>query len=319
MLYKLSFEIWTGSLTTIALNRHGDSGGEIDENTPVGFLGGLQSLNLVFQCFGAVLVAWGLRMGWGTKGILIWMVLCGVGVSGALVGLDVGTGGRWKREEGGGGEEVHGGWDARILVLIFAAGGVVAGGVELVRKVVPREVLGEEEVGKGEGGEREREVDRRVRMGNKLRRVDAMVHIFYELAGTGGAFLSADLNMRLGSNFAVVVVPGVWLLACVVWLGMRVNGRAGGEEKVVVADGEIGKRKSVKSKKPKLKFGAKIRKGELEIHWSLYPPHIVLTDWSQVSSPSSQPSSSDFAFCFPPHNTPGYPSATPSPSTPTAT
>ncbi|KAF8451776.1 hypothetical protein BGX38DRAFT_1181080 [Terfezia claveryi] len=220
MLYKLSFEIWSGSLTTIALTRfHRDGEDDTDENTPVGMLGALQSLNLVFQCLGTVVVAWGLRLEWGSRSILIWTVLAGVLISGGLLGLDIGTGGRWKGYEVYG-KEVYGNWDARILVLVFALAGVVAGGVELVRKVMPRVVLGDEMEGeKGEEGGEKKSVER---MGNKLRRMDAMVHIFYELAGTAGAFLSAYLSLRLGSNFAVVAVPAGWLLASVVWLGMRV-------------------------------------------------------------------------------------------------
>ena len=239
MFYKLSFEIWTGSLTTIALSRFHHSSGEddeVDENTPVGMLATLQSLNLVFQSLGSAIVAWGLRMGWGTRGILIWMVVCGVGLAGALVGIDAGTGGRWRGGRGNmdGGEERYGHWDARLLVLIFALAGVVAGGVELARKVVPREILrgtGERNLGgalnevgalKAEEEEEDEDEDASLcRIGDKLRRMDALVHIFYELAGTGGAFLSAELNLRLGSNFAVVIVPGGWLVACAIWLGMR--------------------------------------------------------------------------------------------------
>jgi len=250
MLYKLSFEIWTGSLTTIALARfHHDGEDNIDENTPIGMLGALQSLNLVFQCLGTVVVAWGLRLGWGTRGILIWTVLAGALISGGLLGLDTGTGGRWKGYEAHG-KEIYGNWDARILVLVFALAGVVAGGVELVRKVMPRAVLDDDMEG-GEGGKKEA----LVRMGNKLRRMDAMVHIFYELAGTAGAFLSAYLDLRLGSNFAVVAVPGGWLLACVVWLGMRVTRDVG---ELADESGYEGKRQMPKGKKVKRAFWCRI-------------------------------------------------------------
>ncbi|KAF8425198.1 hypothetical protein EV426DRAFT_62652 [Tirmania nivea] len=246
MFYKLSFEIWSGSLTTIALARfHHDGEDSLDENTPVGMLGALQSVNLVFQCLGTVVAAWGLRLGWATRVILIWTVIIGVLISGGLLGLDIGAGGRWKGYKVHG-EEVYGNWDARILVLVFALAGVVAGGVELVKKVVPRVILGDEvEESEGEEGEKKEAVER---MGNKLRRMDAMVHIFYELAGTAGAFLSADLDLRLGSNFAVVVVPGGWLLACVVWLGMRVtrNGEQLADESVSEEAGMILKGKNVK-------------------------------------------------------------------------
>ena len=310
MLYKLSFEIWTGSLTTIALARfHHDGEDNVDENTPVGMLGALQSLNLVFQCLGTVVVAWGLRLGWGTKGILIWTVLAGVLISGGLLGLDTGTGGRWKGHEVHG-KEVYGNWDARILVFVFALAGVVAGGVELVRKVMPRVVLGDEaeESEGGEGGKKEAVV----RMGNKLRRMDAMVHIFYELAGTAGAFLSAYLDLRLGSNFAVVVVPGGWLLACVVWLGMRVTrGVEEDVEELVAESGSEGDRRITKGKKVKRTFWGRIWRGKFI--YSLINNKVLIV---QVLYLFSQPYNSGLDSSSPRLNMPGYHSDIPSPSTP---
>ncbi|KAF8477507.1 major facilitator superfamily domain-containing protein [Kalaharituber pfeilii] len=215
MFYKLSFEIWTGSLTTIALarfNKNGDNE-EVDENRPVGMLASMQTLNLVFQCFGTLLVAVALRWRKNSKETLIAMVLSGVGLSAAMLGMDLGTGGRWsvvekkEMEEGGENEiwrERYGTWDPMWLILFFVLAGVVAGGVEVVRKVVPADILGD-------------------MLGNKLRRMDAVVHIFYELAGTAGSFLSAFLSLQLGNNFAVVVVPGLWLIACGLWMGLDVE------------------------------------------------------------------------------------------------
>ncbi|KAI5811208.1 hypothetical protein DFH27DRAFT_620186 [Peziza echinospora] len=268
MLYKFSFEIWTGALTTISLTRFhpqtdedGDDEGE-GEGSPVGILGVLQALNLLSQCVGTAFVSWGLRRGWSTRRILVCAVLCGVVVSAGLLGLDAGTGGRWREDGGGGrGRERYGEWDPRILFVVFCVAGGVAGCVEVVRKVVPREVLGGSfmdgdcesghgrgKVGGGGGGDGDVDGDgvdnnnnddenasegpqhppykngkAMELVGDKLRRMDAAVHIFYELAGTCAAFLGAELSLRWGSNYSVGIVPLGWLLACLVWLGVRVD------------------------------------------------------------------------------------------------
>lgn len=58
--------------------------------------------------------------------------------------------------------------------------------VELIRRVIPRDIVG----------------------GNvqKLRRMDSLVHIFYEIAGTGGAFCTAlGLIPYFGNNFSFII------------------------------------------------------------------------------------------------------------------
>lgn len=52
----------------------------------------------------------------------------------------------------------------------------------------------------------------------KLRRMDAMVHIFYEIAGTGGAFCTAlALIPRFGNNMSFIITPPLFCCAAVAW------------------------------------------------------------------------------------------------------
>lgn len=67
--------------------------------------------------------------------------------------------------------------------------------VELIRRVIPRDIVG----------------------GNvqKLRRMDALVHIFYEIAGTAGAFCTAlALIPRFGNNYSFIITPIFFTCAC---------------------------------------------------------------------------------------------------------
>ncbi|QDS69048.1 hypothetical protein FKW77_009786 [Venturia effusa] len=75
---------------------------------------------------------------------------------------------------------------------------IAYGMVELIRRVIPRDLVG----------------------GNvqKLRRMDALVHIFYEIAGTAGAFCTAlALIPRFGNNYSFLITPVFFTLACVTW------------------------------------------------------------------------------------------------------
>lgn len=47
--------------------------------------------------------------------------------------------------------------------------------------------------------------------------MDATVHIFYEVAGTIGAFASASFIQRLGNNYSFIVTPICFTLAAIVW------------------------------------------------------------------------------------------------------
>ena len=70
--------------------------------------------------------------------------------------------------------------------------------VELIRRVIPRDIVGGDV--------------------QKLRRMDAMVHMFYEISGTAGAFCTAlGLIPYFGNNMSFIITPICFTCAAVVW------------------------------------------------------------------------------------------------------
>ena len=47
--------------------------------------------------------------------------------------------------------------------------------------------------------------------------MDALVHILYEVAGTGGALLSVKLIQVFGNNFSFLITPPLFALAGLTW------------------------------------------------------------------------------------------------------
>lgn len=85
-----------------------------------------------------------------------------------------------------------------MLTLAVCVCGVVYGMVELIRRVIPRDLVG----------------------GNvqKLRRMDSLVHIFYEISGTAGAFTTAlALIPHFGNNFSFIITPIFFAAAAILW------------------------------------------------------------------------------------------------------
>ncbi|CAF4452800.1 unnamed protein product, partial [Adineta steineri] len=53
----------------------------------------------------------------------------------------------------------------------------------------------------------------------KLQKMDALVHIFYEIAGVSGAFATGlGLIPRLGNNYSFIITPILFTVAAIVWL-----------------------------------------------------------------------------------------------------
>jgi len=73
--------------------------------------------------------------------------------------------------------------------------------LELLRRVIPRDIVGENP--------------------NKLKRMDATVHIFYEVAGTAGAFASSVTIKAMGSVYAMIIMPILFFFAGLFWLRIR--------------------------------------------------------------------------------------------------
>ena len=116
-------------------------------------------------------------------------------ISCILLICDAATGGKPKMANGG--KTKYGTWNPNGLFPIYIISGIAYGMVELIRRVIPRDIVGGDVI--------------------KLRKMDAIVHIMYEVAGTTGAFTSTSLIGKLGYNYSSIPSPILFCAAGIVW------------------------------------------------------------------------------------------------------
>lgn len=152
---------------------------------------------------GSILIAPLIRR-FATRNILIFTSLIFAVLSALLMIIDIGTHGRIKTSTSTDSTEPEseappylGSFDPNTLFPIMCSSGLVYGMIELIRRIIPRDIVG----------------------GNitKLRKMDALVHILYEVSGTLGALLSWLLVSRLGSVYGLVATPGFFACAAMAW------------------------------------------------------------------------------------------------------
>ncbi|KAI4654747.1 uncharacterized protein J4E78_006924 [Alternaria triticimaculans] len=198
MMYKFGLEAFNGSVIALATNRYD----ELEKKTHISItfqrVGVLTGLNQAFQCVGSILIA-PLIKRYPTKNVLACAVLIFAFMSSVLLILDAATGGKfaprgWAKDD----FSYYGDYDTDAMIPIYCVCGIVYGMVELIRRVIPRDLVG----------------------GNiqKLRRMDSLVHIFYEISGTAGAFCTAlALIPRFGNNFSFIITPIFFAAASILW------------------------------------------------------------------------------------------------------
>ncbi|KAG0378715.1 hypothetical protein BGX24_003001 [Mortierella sp. AD032] len=184
MLYKFGLEAFTGSITLLAQERFGNSA---NQN-----MGILQGLNQAFQCVGSIAIA-PLIKRFPTRSVLSASIFFFGLLSSIIIIIEVSTGGRIPEN----GVKRPGNWNILILFPIYSIIGICHGMVELIRRVIPRDIVGGDVI--------------------KLKRMDATVHVFYEIAGTSGAFFSTFLVLRLGVAIAPAMTPFLFVLAAIAW------------------------------------------------------------------------------------------------------
>jgi hypothetical protein len=123
--------------------------------------------------------------------------------------VDVATGGRIKPKDFVPQHKddfsYYGSYQTDGIIPIYCITGITYGMVELIRRVIPRDIV---------GGDAE-----------KLQRMDALVHIFYEVAGTTAAFATAlGLIPALGNNYAFIITPILFTAAAIVWFFINATG-----------------------------------------------------------------------------------------------
>jgi len=188
MMYKLGLEFFNGSITTLATDR-------FKAAKTFTKLGAAQGVNQAAQCVGAILIA-PLIKRWPTRSVLAGAIFLFGLMTIILLIVDASTGGKMKPP--GAKTPLYGDWNPNLIFVVWTLAGICYGMVELIRRVIPADIVG----------------------GNvsKLRRMDATVHIFYEVAGTAGAFASSSAISRFGNNYSFFLTPIFFTFAGAIWM-----------------------------------------------------------------------------------------------------
>lgn len=202
MLYKFGLEAFNGSIIALATNRYDQeafhSNSTIRTFERVGLLSGL---NQAFQCIGSILIA-PLTKHWPTRTVLSISIFIFAIFSAILMIVDAATGGHIKPKDFIQIDEhdyrYYGKYNTNGIIPIYCITGIAFGMVELIRRVIPRDIVGDDS--------------------EKLQKMDALVHIFYEIAGVSGAFATGlGLIPHLGNNYSFIITPILFTLAAIVW------------------------------------------------------------------------------------------------------
>ncbi|KAG7095681.1 hypothetical protein E1B28_006396 [Marasmius oreades] len=187
MFYKFALEWYNGAFITLANERFGN-----DRYRKIGILTGL---NYAMQCVGSIIVA-PLIKKYHTRSVLSAAVLIFGMISAILLVVDGATGGTMRFKTANK-KTAYGDWNPNGLFPIYIVSGVSYGTVELIRRVIPKDIVGGD-----------------VQL---LRRMDATVHILYEVAGTIGAFSSVSLIGKFGYNYSFFLSPVFFIFAAIAW------------------------------------------------------------------------------------------------------
>lgn len=188
MCYKFALEYYNGSFITQANERFGDRRFEK--------IAVLTGTNYAAQCIGSIIVA-PLIKRFPTRSVLAIAVLTFGIISTIPLIADAATGGVLKFKTANN-KTKYGTWNPNGLFPIYVISGVSYGTVELIRRVIPRDIV---------GGDVQR-----------LRKMDAFVHVMYEVAGTTGAFTSTSLIGYFGYNYSALLSPILFTAAACIWI-----------------------------------------------------------------------------------------------------
>lgn len=88
---------------------------------------------------------------------------------------------------------IAGNWDPVGIIPIYVFSGIPYGSIEIVRRIIPQQIVGGSEL--------------------KLKKLDSLVHIYYEVAGTCGAFFSAYTSLLLGKAYGPLITPILYVFS----------------------------------------------------------------------------------------------------------
>ncbi|KAJ3548438.1 hypothetical protein NMY22_g1271 [Coprinellus aureogranulatus] len=189
-------------------------------------LGAAQGLNQAAQCVGAILIA-PLVKKWPTRTVLS-------------------VGGEFKDLETN--KVRYGTWTPNLIFLIWTVSGICYVDVECVAQPIysPADIVGGN--------------------ANKLRRMDALVHMLYEVAGTSGAFASSSAISRWGNNYSFFLTPVFFTFAGAIWMFISVLNHDSADEELEQA----GLANVERSKKPASNYFVMVFRGILNFGESIW-------------------------------------------------
>lgn len=202
MLYKFGLEAFNGAIVTLATNRYDQDAARAQKPSQTfQRIGLLSGLNQAFQCVGSILIA-PLVKRWPTRTVLSASIIVFAIFTAILMITDFATGGHIKpanfTPENENDFSYYGRYNTDLIIPFYCITGIAYGMVELIRRIIPRDIVGGDVA--------------------KLQRMDSLVHIFYEVSGTAGAFTTAlGLIPRLGNNYAFIITPICFTASGIIW------------------------------------------------------------------------------------------------------
>ena len=188
MLYKFSLETMNACLSGIVLNR-------VKTNSGV-MWADIQGLNLLGQCIGTLLIGPFVKRFHASSVLSISILSFGI-IAASIPLLEAFTGGKIPQNFGSKNSLYWGTWNPVYIFPIFSTCGILHGMIELMRRVIPADIVGGD-------------ID-------KLKQLDAIVHIFYEITGTIGAFSAYTWIGYFGWGYAFTLLPIGFCLSFLSW------------------------------------------------------------------------------------------------------
>ncbi|KAI8892048.1 major facilitator superfamily domain-containing protein [Globomyces pollinis-pini] len=198
MLYKFGYESINASMNGIIINRlyMYPKGLSKDDKSGIEVNATAVGLNYFCQVIGSLSIG-PLFKRFHAKTVLCCAILCYATVIAIVPFMEVISGGKIPGSAGSKASEYWGSFSAFNILPIFAVCGIFHGMVELMRRVIPADIVGGDS--------------------DKLKRMDSMVHIFYETTGTVGATFAFVWIGYFGWGYVLLLPPICFMLSALSW------------------------------------------------------------------------------------------------------
>ncbi|KAJ2984839.1 hypothetical protein HDV02_000888, partial [Globomyces sp. JEL0801] len=198
MLYKFGLESINASMNGIIINRlyMYPKGLAKDDKSGIELNATAVGLNLACQVIGALTIG-PLFKRFHAKNVLACAILGFATIVATVPLMEAITGGKIPGSAKSKDPKFWGTFSAYNILPIFAICGIFHGMVELMRRVVPADIVG------GDAG--------------KLKRMDGLVHLCYEITGTIGATFAYIWIGYFGWGYVLLLPPICFILAAISW------------------------------------------------------------------------------------------------------